>query len=232
MPSGNLLPVCPTDVPHAQADVNAGKRHHPDKPHYSVHALTAATGLVCHGMFAQIIVDNKYIFAILHPLFADCTAGIRSKILQRRKFTCRSRNNGCITESSILFECLDNIGNGRSFLADCHINTLYPLPFLINNRVNCNRGLSGLTISDDQFLCPLPIGTMESMALIPVCSGVSTPFLEMTPDATRSTGRYLSVVIGHFPSIGCPSAFTTRPSSAFPTGTSTTRPVVLTVSPH
>ena len=102
-------------------------------------------------MFAQIIVDNKYIFAILHPLFADCTAGIRSKILQRRKFTCRSRNNGCITESSILFECLDNIGNGRSFLADCHINTLYPLPFLINNRVNCNRGLSGLTISDDQF---------------------------------------------------------------------------------
>ena len=41
-----------------------------------------------------------------------------------------------------------------------------------------------------------------------------------------STGRYLSVVIGPFPSIGCPSAFTTRPSSAFPTGTSTTRPVV------
>ena len=34
--------------------------------------------------------------------------------------------------------------------------------------------------------CPRPIGTMESIALIPVCNGVSTDFLEITPDATRS----------------------------------------------
>ena len=39
---------------------------------------------------------------------------------------------------------------------------------------------------------PLPIGTMASIALIPVCNGVSTDFLVMTPDATLSILRYLS----------------------------------------
>src|SRR2546429_4242083 len=38
-------------------------------------------------------------------------------------------------------------------------------------------------------------------------------------------------LIGPLPSIGLPSASTTRPSSASPTGTSRMRPVVLTVSP-
>ena len=79
--------------------------------------------------------------------------------------------------------------------------------------------------------CPLPIGTMASIALIPVCSGVSTDFLVITPDATLSILRYLSVWIGPLPSIGCPRAFTTRPSMQSPTGTSTTRPVVFTISP-
>ena len=79
--------------------------------------------------------------------------------------------------------------------------------------------------------CPLPIGTIESIALIPVCKGVSTDFLEITPDATLSICLFFLVSTGPFPSIGCPRAFTTRPSIASPTGTSTTLPVVFTISP-
>ena len=79
--------------------------------------------------------------------------------------------------------------------------------------------------------CPLPIGIMESIALIPVCKGVSTDFLVITPEATLSILRYLSVCMGPLPSMGWPKAFTTRPNMASPTGTSTTRPVVFTVSP-
>ena len=54
---------------------------------------------------------------------------------------------------------------------------------------------------------------------------------EETEEATLSICLVLSVLIGPLPSIGCPSALTTRPVNASPTGTSTTRPVVLTVSP-
>ncbi len=78
---------------------------------------------------------------------------------------------------------------------------------------------------------PRPIGIIESMALMPVCTGVSTGCLTMTPGAIRSIGRVFFVSIAPFPSIGSPSGFTTRPMRASPTGTSTMRPVVLTWSP-
>ena len=37
-------------------------------------------------------------------------------------------------------------------------------------------------------LCPRPIGNMESMERIPVCSGTETDFLSATPAASRSIG--------------------------------------------
>jgi hypothetical protein len=79
--------------------------------------------------------------------------------------------------------------------------------------------------------CPRPIGMSASIALMPVWTGVSTPCRTMTPGAIRSAGRVFFVSIGPLSSSGRPSGSTTRPSSAWPTGTSTTRPVVLTVSP-
>ena len=72
---------------------------------------------------------------------------------------------------------------------------------------------------------------MLSMALIPVCKGTDTLFLSIMPGASDSMGRSSLVSIGPFPSMGCPKAFTTRPKRASPTGTDTTRPVLLTVEP-
>ena len=66
---------------------------------------------------------------------------------------------------------------------------------------------------------PRPIGTMASIALMPVCSGSLTGWRSTTPGAMRSTAPKAVVAIGPLPSIGWPSAFTTRPTSASPTGT-------------
>ena len=68
--------------------------------------------------------------------------------------------------------------------------------------------------------CPRPIGIIESIIFKPVCNGTDTLFLVITPGATRSTGRVLSVLISPKPSIGCPNALTTRPIKLSPTGTS------------
>ena len=78
---------------------------------------------------------------------------------------------------------------------------------------------------------PRPIGTMPSIALRPVCSGSFTGWRSTTPGAMRSIGRNSVVAIGPLPSIGWPSALTTRPSIASPTGTEMMRPVRLTGSP-
>src|SRR6266568_2784355 len=78
---------------------------------------------------------------------------------------------------------------------------------------------------------PRPIGTIESIAFRPVCTGCDTDFLQTTPGATFSMTSVILAEIGPLPSIGWPSEFTTRPSSSGPTGTSRMRPVHLTASP-
>ena len=75
------------------------------------------------------------------------------------------------------------------------------------------------------------MGIIESIALIPVCSGCFTGWRSTTPGAMRSIGLRSLAVIGPLPSIGTPSAFTTRPTSSSPTGTDMIWLVRLTVSP-
>ena len=79
---------------------------------------------------------------------------------------------------------------------------------------------------------PRPIGVMASMALMPVCIGSSTGWRSAMPGAVDSTGaRCGSVTIGPLSSIGSPSGLTTRPTIASPTGTRSSWPVAVTVSP-
>ena len=78
---------------------------------------------------------------------------------------------------------------------------------------------------------PRPMGIMASMALRPVAMGSRTGWRSMMPGARRSTGSVAVVAIGPLSSIGMPSAFTTRPIMASPTGTLRILPVRLTSSP-
>ena len=78
---------------------------------------------------------------------------------------------------------------------------------------------------------PRPIGTIESIDFRPVCIGWSTDLRAITPGAIFSIGAVSVALIGPLPSIGWPSALTTRPFSSGPIGTSRMRPVHLTVSP-
>src|SRR5262245_2692010 len=78
---------------------------------------------------------------------------------------------------------------------------------------------------------PRPIGTIESIALRPVCTGCDTDWRAITPGATFSITSVSLALIGPLPSIGWPSELTTRPSSSGPIGTDRILPVVLTVSP-
>ena len=54
---------------------------------------------------------------------------------------------------------------------------------------------------------PRPIGIIESIALMPVCSGSFTGWRATMPGALSSMRRVSVVSIGPLPSIGWPSAF-------------------------
>ena len=78
---------------------------------------------------------------------------------------------------------------------------------------------------------PRPTGIIESIALRPVCIGSVTGWRWTTPGALNSARRVSVVFSAPLPSSGRPSGSTIRPSSASPTGTSSRRPVRLTMSP-
>src|SRR2546426_1060138 len=61
---------------------------------------------------------------------------------------------------------------------------------------------------------PRPIGIMVSIALMPVCIGLSTRLRVITPGTIRSSGSVLVVLIGPLSSSGTPSGLTMRPMSA------------------
>ncbi len=75
-------------------------------------------------------------------------------------------------------------------------------------------------------LWPLPIGIIESIAIIPVSKGSLTSTLLITPGATLKISLRLVLLSGPFPSIGSPIAFITLPVNWLPTGTEITSPVL------
>ena len=53
--------------------------------------------------------------------------------------------------SAMLFELTHHVCDRRRLLTDRHIDTLDAGAFLIDDRINRNGGLSGLTVTDDKF---------------------------------------------------------------------------------
>jgi hypothetical protein len=76
-----------------------------------------------------------------------------------------------------------------SFLADGHVDADQVLALLVDDGVHGQGGLAGLPVADDQLALPRPMGIIESMALMPVWTGVSTLLRVTTLGAMRSMGR-------------------------------------------
>lgn len=79
-------------------------------------------------------------------------------------------------------------------------------------------------------LCPLPIGTSASTAIIPVCSASWTDLRWTTPGDIPSTCRTPVPTIGGPPSRGSHVVLKTLPKKSSPTRTEAISPVLLTVS--
>ena len=74
-------------------------------------------------------------------------------------------------------------------------------------------------------------GAMEHTIIVAASASVPAAMQYLAPYSGCAMGEVRVVLSGPLPSIGVPSASTTRPSSSGPTGTSRMRPVVFTVSP-
>ena len=180
----------------------------------------------------EVVVDAQRMAAAVAEELPHRARGIRRDIQKRRRIRRAGRNDNAVAERIRLFENADDLRDGRLLLTDRVVNADDVLVALIDDGVDRHRGLACLTVADDQ----LALTAADGHHRVDGFESRSAAALERAgdrrrPGAMRSIGMNVLVPIGPLPSMGCPSALTTRPSSSSPTGTEMMRPVRLTMSP-
>src|SRR6266581_2880047 len=112
-----------------------------------------------HRLFRQIVIDDDGVHAVVAEVFAHGTAGERRDVLHRRRVGSGGRDDDRIFQRALLFQHLDELRHGRALLADRNIDEIQldllvglgVERLLVQDGVECDRGLAGLAVADDQF---------------------------------------------------------------------------------
>src|SRR6267378_3259038 len=112
-----------------------------------------------HRLFRQIVVDDDGMHAIVAEVFAHGAAGERRDVLHRRRIGRGGCDDDRIFQRALLFQHLDELRHGRALLADRDINAIQldllvaggVERLLVQDGVERDRGLAGLTVADDQL---------------------------------------------------------------------------------
>jgi len=112
-----------------------------------------------HSLLRQIVINDDGVHAVVTEIFTHRNAGIRREILERCRLRSGCGNDDRIFHRALLFECADDLRNGRTLLADGDVDAIQLLRFvgalvdflLVDEGVDGDGGLAGLTVTDDQF---------------------------------------------------------------------------------
>ena len=179
------------------------------------------------GLFGQVIVNNQGVMPLSRKN-SPIACRRRAQELHRGRVRGGGCDNDRVIERAMLVEKLIELSDRRSLLADRDIDAIkldllvarLVQRFLVEDRVDRNSGLASLAVAMISPRWPRPIGIRASMALRPVWRGSCTDWRSTIPGALTSTRRgLLGFKVWPLPSIGKPSAFTTRLRKPSPTGT-------------
>ena len=106
---------------------------------------------ISYRMLGQIIVYDEDILALIHKVLSQCGTGIRCDVLQRCRIAGGCRYDNGVIHGIVLFQGSYQFCNGGCLLADSHIDTYHILALLVQNCIDGNGSLTGLTVTDDQL---------------------------------------------------------------------------------
>src|SRR3954469_12147316 len=111
------------------------------------------------GLLGQIVIDDDGVHAVVAEVLAHGAAGERRDVLHRRRIGRGGGDDDRIFQRALLFQHLHELGNGRALLADRDVDAiqldvlvrLRVERLLVEDGVERDRGLAGLTVADDQL---------------------------------------------------------------------------------
>jgi hypothetical protein len=107
-------------------------------------------------VFRQVVIDDQRVFAVVPEVFPDGRTGKRRQELHRRRVAGAGGDHHAVVHGMVFFERLHDAGHGRALLADGDVDAKDVQPFLIDDRVDRNRGLPRLAVADDQLSLAAP----------------------------------------------------------------------------
>src|ERR1700722_10056301 len=107
-------------------------------------------------MIGQIVVYDQYIAALLHEVLSDAGGGIGSHVAQTRCIAARGDHDDGVYHRAMLAQCRDHLGDPGLALTDGAIDAQHILAALVDDRIQRNGRLTGLTIAEYQFALTAP----------------------------------------------------------------------------
>ena len=163
---------------------------------------------VGHGVLRQIVVHHQRMLAVVAEVLADGGGRVGRQIQERRGLGGRGGDDDGVAHGAGFGQRLHNLRDRRALLADGAVDADQVVLGIVDDGVKQDGGLAGLTVANDQLALAAADGN----------HGV---------DGLEAGGHGLAPLS----SMGMPSALTTRPIMASPTGTERIFPVRLTSLP-
>ena len=133
---------------------------------------------------------HERVLAVVEEVLAHRRAGERRHPLDRRRLLRGRGDDDRVLHRALVAQPLVHLRDRRGLLADGDVDADHVAAALVEDRVDRDRGLAGAAVADDQLaLAAADRWIIESIALIPVCSGSLTGWRWTTPGALNSSGR-------------------------------------------
>ncbi len=143
-------------------------------------AQQQGNGTVCHSVLGKVVIDDQHALALGHKIFGQCGAGIRGNVLQGGAVAGGGGHNGGVAHSAMLFQVLGHAGNGGSLLPDGNVDAEHAVSFWFRMVSVAMEVLPVWRSPMINSRWPRPMGIIESMDIMPVCSG-SVPYRNFHP---------------------------------------------------
>ena len=183
------------------------------------------------GLLRQVVVHDERVLAVLHPVLTHRATRVGSEVLEWRRVGGGRNHDDRVVHGTAGGERRDGLRHGRALLPDRDVDALHPLALLVQDRVDRDRRLAGLAVADDQLALTAADRRHRVDGLDAGLHRLVHGLAAHDRGAWISRRRSIGSTSGPRPSIGSPSALTTRPRRPSPTGTERMRPVALTVWP-